>query len=589
MKQTIGINEQVIGRLYDDTIYPPTIGGGGSLPISGDLNMNLFNVLNAQKIQPSQLDVALEWADNYVYEAGEYVSVGTDVYQAITKNLNLNPTGSIPAWDSGGITYLEENIVQSDGKTFGCILGYTTSGSDNAPEGDTTHWGEQFAVVDMENYWTFQRVALNGGVVFPALTGDTSYYSLVKPFGATYPSLWIVERNAGTNELTNAGQIYDTGLNPPQIGGAESLVVYGDLDMSAYSINNLINLTSTDTLGLSGAIGGIRLDSDMNANAKNITSVANLGTDTISPSTSTDITFNGNIDMALYDIKNVNDMSIVQLKAITGGTGYISVLDQLEGQGKSIQNFNYVGLIGPATGDNATVHLKTTADVVGLEMKVDADTGDATITANLGVPLTITTNGELVLNGNAGISANVLNMSGNISLGGNDITSCDNINTTSINSIANLFRRGCFASYVDQTFTAGSSAEQQIQFVETLGTTNGVSLNTSTFEISVDADGSYKVDMCYQLTSTGGSHTHSYFWVKNNGTAIVGSTNQMTIRNSEVDALTFTRIFQLSSGDKLTFWWNSNNSNDKLFNTAAITTPYVRPRQPSVVITVVSC
>jgi hypothetical protein len=174
----------------------------------------------------------------------------------------------------------------------------------------------------------------------------------------------------------------------------------------------------------------------------------------------------------------------------------------------------------------------------------------------------MTTNGNLVLNGNAGVS---------------------------INGIANLFRRGCFASYVDQTFTSGSSAEQQIQMTETLGTTLGVSLNTSTFEISVDADGSYKVDMTYQLTSTGGSHTHSYFWVKNNGTVIPVSTGQMTIKNGEIDALTFSRIFQLSSGDKLTFWWNSDNANDKLFNTAAITTPYVRPRQPSVAISVVSC
>ena len=69
MKQTIGLNAQEIGRLYDDTIYPPTI---GTLPVSGDLNMNLYNVLNAQKIQPSQLDVAIEWVFDNVYQAGDY-------------------------------------------------------------------------------------------------------------------------------------------------------------------------------------------------------------------------------------------------------------------------------------------------------------------------------------------------------------------------------------------------------------------------------------------------------------------------------------------------------------------------------------
>ena len=524
--------------------------------------MELFSVLNAQKIQPSQLDVGIDWVDITVYEAGNYVVVGTDVYQAITKNLNLNPTAPIPTWDNGGITYEENNIVQSDGKTFGCILGYTTTGSDNAPEGDATHWGEQFIGVFMENYWSLIRTTLNGGVMFPAVYGDTNYYNLVKPFGIDYPSLWITERNVGTNELTNAGKLYDTGINVPVIGGATSLSVLGDLDMGTYSINNLTNLTATDTLGLSGAIGGVRLDSDVDGNAKNITSVGNLGVDAISPYTTTDITFNGNIDMALYDINNVNDMSIVQLKATTGGTGYISVLDELRGQGRSIQDFNFIGLKGPATGDDAIVQLKTTADVVGLEMKVDADTGEATISANLGLPLTLTTNGNLVVDASAGVS---------------------------INGVANLFRRGNFASIVDQSFTAGSSAEQKIQMTETLGTTNGVSLNTSTFEISVDEDGSYKVDMCYQLTSTGGSHTHSYFWVKNNGTAIPVSTAQMTIKNSEVDCLTFSRIFQLESGDKLTFWWNSDNANDKLFNTAAITTPFVRPRQPSVSISVVSC
>jgi hypothetical protein len=586
MRKLIDVNTQVIGRLYDDTLYPPTI---GTLPVSGDLNMNLFSVLNAQKIQPSQLDVGIDWLDNAVYTSGDYVVSGSSVYLCIAQNLNLLPSGTIPEWSNDSVEYTIDNIVQYDGRSYGCILGYTSTGEDNAPDGDTDHWAEQFIGTGIANYWEFVRASLNGGVEFPAVSGDMKYFTLTKPTGSAYTSLWITERTAGTGELSNAGQIYDTGINPPKIGGEDSLVVYGDLDMSAYSINNLINLTATDTLGLSGGIGGVRLDSDLNANAKNITGVGILTTDIVSSATGSSVVLNSNLDMALNNITNVNDLAITQLMSVSGGPGYVFVRDQLEGDGKSIQNFNLLGLIGPATGDDATLQLKTTADSVGLEAKVNADTGEASITANMGVPLTITTNGELILNGNAGISANVLNMSGDISLGGNDITSCDNINTNSINSIGNIFRRGNFASIVDQTFTAGSTAEQQIQMTETLGTTNGVSLNAGTYEIAVDADGSYKVDMTYQLNSSGGSHTHSYFWVKNNGTAIPVSTQQKTARNNEVLCVSYSRIFQLASGDKLTFWWNSSNANDYLYNDAGLSTPYVRPRQPSVAISVVSC
>jgi hypothetical protein len=447
-----------------------------------------------------------------------------------------------------------ENIVQYDGKTYGCILAYTSTGEDNAPDGDTDHWAEQFIGVSMGNYWAFQRTALNGGVEFPPLVGDMKYFSLVKPFGSEYTSLWIIERNAGTGELSNAGQIYDTAINVPVIGGDNSLTVAGDLDMDA----------------------------------KNITNIGIVGTDIISSATGTSVGFNSNIDMALYNITNVNDFAVNQIMAVSGGPGYVFVRDQLEGDGKSIQNFNVLSLIGPATGDNATIQLKTTADSVAFEAKADADTGEVLISANLGVPLTITTNNKLYLNGDAGIQANTLSMTGNIQMGSNDINGCDNIDAISINSIANLFRRGNFANFQDQTFTAGSTAEQKIVINSTLGTTNGISLNTSTYEISVDTDGSYKVDMTYQLNSSGGTHTHSYFWVKNNGTAIAQSTQQKTARNNEVQCVSYSRIFQLESGDKLTFWWNSSNANDYLYYNAGLSTPYERPEQPSVAISVVS-
>lgn len=551
MRKLIDVNTQVIGRLYDDTLYPPTI---GTLPVSGDLNMNLYSVLNAQKIQPSQLDIGTDWVDDAIYNSGDYVVAGSSVYLCITNNLNLNPTGTIPEWSNDGVEYSAENIVQYDGKTYGCILAYTSMGEDNAPDGDTDHWQEQFIFVSMENYWAFQRTALNGGVEFPALLGDMKYYGLVKPFGSAYKSLWIIERNAGTGELSNAGMIYDTGINVPVIGGDNSLTVAGDLDMDA----------------------------------KNITNIGIVATDMISSATGSSVVFNSNLDMALYNITNVNDLAITQLMAVSGGPGYVFVRDQLEGDGKSIQNFNLLGLIGPATGDDATLQLKTTADSVGLEAKVDADTGEASITANMGVPLTITTNGELILYGSGGISANTLSMTGNIQMGSNDINACDNIDANSINSIANLFRRGNFANFQDQTFIAGSTDEQQIVINSTLGTTNGVSLDTSTYEISVDTDGSYKVDMTYQLNSSGGTHTHTYFWVKNNGTAIANSTQQKTARNNEVQCVSYSRIFQLESGDKLTFWWNSSNANDYLYYDAGISTPYERPEQPSVAISVVS-
>ena len=520
MKQTIGLNAQEIGRLYDDTIYQPAI---GSLPVLGDLNMAGYSVLNTLNVQPSQYDFTPEWSGSSTYYVDDFVLLPPNKkYKCLAQNLNLSPDApNLLFWDSDGVSYVESDVVQLGGGTnYICILAYTTTSGDPAPDVDTTHWSPTVSG-GVEAFWEAQADTLRGSLQFKPTATDTTYLSLIKPMGIN--TLAIIERNVDTNTLVNAGAVYDSTFNVPYIGGTSSIPVGGTLNM---------------------------MD---------------------------------------QDIINVGTLRTENIGGVATGSGLINVLDQLEGTGKSIQNFNYLKLLGPATGDNATLDLRTTADDIGLRLTVDADTGDATISAEIGQPLTITTDNKLYLNGDTGIQANTLSMTGDIEMGGNDINNCGNLETTSINTIANLFRRGCFASYVDQTFTAGSSAEQKIQFVETLGTTNGVSLDTTNFEIEVDADGSYKVDMSYQLTSNGGTHTHSYFWVKNNGTAIVGSTNQMTIRNSEIDALTFSRIFQLESGDKLTFWWNSDNSNDRLFNTAAITTPYVRPRQPSVVITVVSC
>jgi len=521
MRNNVATTDFTIGRLYDDTFYRPTT---SVLVVDSDVNMNLYSLLNAQKIQPSQLDVEIDWADNQLYNIGDTIIAGTNkVYRCLSQNLNLYPLSAIQYWGFIGQVYTEGNITTiGGGYNYICILGYTTATGDPSPNSDPTHWAITTGG-DTTNFWELQRDALSGGVEFPALPYDASYFSLVKPAGSVYTSLWITERNAGTNELTNAGMIYDTGINVPVIGGATSLSVLGDLDMINYNVSNVGTLTTEN-------IGGVAT-----------------------------------------------------------GSGLINVLDQLQGTGKSIQNFNYLNLISPATGDNATIDLRTTANDIGLRLTIDADTGEGTISANLGLPLTITTNNKLYLNGDTGIMANTLSMSGDIEMGSNDINNCDNLTTNAINTIGNLFRRGNFASIVDQTFTAGSTAEQQIQMTETLGTTNGISLNSSTFEISVDTDGSYKVDMTYQLNSSGGSHTHTYLWIKNNGTAIPVSTQQTTIRNNEVQCVSYNRIFQLESGDKLTFWWNSSNANDYLYNNAGLSTPYVRPRQPSVAISVVSC
>jgi len=715
MKQTIGLNEQVIGRLYDDTIYPPASSG---FLIDSDINMNGYSVLGALNIQPSQYDLTPDWEDIAVYYVDDLAIISPEKkYKCLSQNLNLDPLGTIPFWDAGGTTYLESNVVQiGGGYNYICILGYTTTIGDPSPNSDPTHWSATTSG-GMEAFWELFGDAVRGGLVYQPATGDTTYMTLIKPQGLDFLGIW--KRQVGTNALVNSGAVYDTTFFPPLIGGANSISVGGDLNMSGqnilnmgtaevseydttlawdstttynggelvyadvdkiylciafnknvnplvplsdwvastpYEVGNAIKSVSTgyiyvcilayaggttppvsDTthwvevftsgnqeqfwayqrIALTGGLDFKTIAGDYsqfslirpatlplgvgdglwitqrNAGTgvlENAGLIYDTGINVPVIGGATSLPVLGDLDMVNYNVSNVGTLRTDNIGGVDGGSGLINVLDQLQGTGKSIQNFNYLNLIGPATGDNATIDLRKTDLDIGLRLLVDADTGDATISAELGVPFTITTDNKLYLNGDAGIEANVLSMTGDIEMGANDINNCGNLETTSINTIANLFRRGNFASIVDQSFTAGSTAEQKIQMTETLGTTMGVSLNTSTFEISVDADGSYKVDMNYQLTSTGGSHTHTYFWVKNNGTAIPVSTNQTTIKGNDViECLSFTRIFQLSSGDKLTFWWNSSNSNDKLFNTAAQTTPFVRPRQPSVAICVTSC
>ena len=718
MRQTIGLNEQVIGRLYDDTIYPPTI---GSLPVGGNLQMNGYSVLGALNIQPSQYDLTPDWNGNDVYYVDDLAIVSPEKkYKCLSQNLNLNPLAtSIDGWSDGGISYIEGNITTiGGGDNYICIFAYTTTTGDPSPNSDPTHWSATTSG-GVDAFWELFGDAVRGGLVYQPTPSDTTYLTLIKPQGLDFLGIW--KRAVGTNAFVNAGAVYDTTFNPPLIGGASSISVGGDLNMNTqnilnmgtaevgeydsalawdstttynggefvyvdtdkiylciafnlnvdpllplsdwvastpYEVGNAIKSVSTgyiytcilayaggttppvsDTthwtevfitgnqeqfwayqrIALTGGLDFKIIAGDYSqfslirpANlpyglgdglwitkrngATGVLENAGLIYDTginvpvIGGANSLSVV--GDLDMVNYNVSNVGTLRTENIGGVATGSGLINVLDQLEGTGKSIQNFNYLNLISPASGDNATIDLRKTDLDIGLRLLVDADTGDATISAELGVPLTITTDNKLYLNGDAGIMANTLSMSGDIEMGANNINNCGNLETTSINTIANLFRRGNFASIVDQTFTAGSTNEQQIQMTETLGTTLGVSLNTSTFEISVDADGSYKVDMTYQLTSSGGSHTHTYLWVKNNGTAIPVSTQQTTIRNSEVQCVSYSRIFQLSSGDKLTFWWNSSNSNDYLYNTAQQNAPpfaYERPRQPSVAIAITSC
>ena len=529
-KRDVGTNAFVnSGAVYDTTFFPPLIGGANSISVGGDLNMIGQNILNMGTAEVGEYDSALAWDSTTTYNGGEFVYVDVDkIYLCISFNKNVNPLVPLSDWVAS-TPYDVGNAIKSVSTGYIYVCIVAYAGGTTPPVSDTTHWAEAFITGNQEQFWAYQRIGLTGGLDFKIIAGDYSQFSLIRP----------------ANLPLGVGD----GLWITQRNGAT-----GELQNAGIIYDTAINVP---------VIGG-----------------------------ATSLSVLGDLDMVNYGISNVGTLTTENIGAVATGSGMINILDQLQGAGRSIQNFNYLKLVSPATGDNATLDLRTTDDSIGLRMVVDADTGEATISANIGQPLTITTDNKLYLNGDAGIQANTLSMTGDIEMGANDINNCGNLETTSINTIGNLFRRGNFANFQDQTFTAGSTAEQQVIINSTLGTTNGISLNTSTYEIEVDADGSYKVEMSYQLTSTGGTHTHTYFWVKNNGTAIAGSTNQMTIRNSEVDALTFSRIFQLESGDKLTFWWNSNNANDKLFNTAQQNAPpfaYERPAQPSVAIAITSC
>jgi len=526
-EREVGTNDFVnVGAVYDTTYNPPLIGGASSIAVGGTLNMVGQDILNMGTAEVGEYDTALAWDSTTLYNGGEVVYADVNkIYTCISFNLNVDPALPLSDWVAS-TPYEIGNAIKSVSSGYIYVCILAYAGGTTPPVSDPTHWNEAFITGNQEQFWAYNRIALTGGVDFKTIAGDYSQFSLIRP--ATLP-LGAGDGLWITQRNAGTGELQNAGL------------IY----------DTAINVP---------VIGG-----------------------------ATSLSVLGDLNMVGYSIDNVNNLSLVQLQAVSGGTGYISVLDQLEGNGKSIQNFNFLKLVGPATGDNATIDLRTTADDIGLQLMVDADTGDATISANISRPLTITTDNQLYLTGSQ-VIANNLNMTGNIDLASNDIVGCNDLTTNSINLIANLFRRGNFANFQDQTFTASTSAEQQVIINSTMGTTNGISLNTSTYEIEVDADGSYKVDMSYQLTSSSGTTANTYFWVKRNGTAIAGSTNQIRITGSgTIDILTFSRIFQLDSGDKLTFYWNSSNNNDRLFNTAAQSSPFVRPAQPSVAIAITSC
>jgi hypothetical protein len=139
-----------------------------------------------------------------------------------------------------------------------------------------------------------------------------------------------------------------------------------------------------------------------------------------------------------------------------------------------------------------------------------------------------------------------------------------------------------------QVATANTSTLLQLN---TTTASNGVTLNTSTQEISVAIGGTYNFAFSAQLNNSTAGQTLLVIWFAIDGTDVPASASWATIASRENDttpaaALVTANVFlQLTSSNKVTMKWLSVDGHGALVTYPASVSP-VYPAAPAVILTV---
>ena len=122
--------------------------------------------------------------------------------------------------------------------------------------------------------------------------------------------------------------------------------------------------------------------------------------------------------------------------------------------------------------------------------------------------------------------------------------------------------------------------------------------NTTLFasEVSIDPTyssrivctnpGVYNFQFSVQLEKTSGSAGYIYIWPRINGVNVLDSASRVAIQGSAAEAIpAWNWVLEMQVGEYFELVWVVNDTTIHLNSQPAITTPYIRPSVPSVILT----
>jgi hypothetical protein len=145
---------------------------------------------------------------------------------------------------------------------------------------------------------------------------------------------------------------------------------------------------------------------------------------------------------------------------------------------------------------------------------------------------------------------------------------------------------GAFQNTADQTYAAANTA-----YIITLNTTdysNNVTLSSN--KMTVSTTGTYNLEFSFQLANAD-SQIHEFaVWLRKNGTDVAGTSSIASVVSSHgsVDGYAIMAAnfyIQMAAGDYVELWSAVSNTGIRIDAIPAQSSPYVRPLNPSSVVT----
>lgn len=158
--------------------------------------------------------------------------------------------------------------------------------------------------------------------------------------------------------------------------------------------------------------------------------------------------------------------------------------------------------------------------------------------------------------------------------------------TVPYNTLTGL-AHGEFWSTADQSTTADTATA--ITFTDSAGHNTGITLVSST-QITIAAAGIYRIMVTLQFANSSTADHTAFFWFRKNGTDITASASKVAIPKSADGGAMLAAVEILESvtaGQYIECYWAPDNAAVTLENFASISSPYVRPAIPSVILTTV--